>query len=270
MSILGRKRCRHNLPNRKNGNGERQHLFNSFAKKLKDTWPKEKLTTCTLNTKTTWKGDCNLGGTSITLKGRLSSSVIIKGQDNLGLGRWTFTTLLGRNNNKTTIFNLYRPGNTEVTLVGNSTVTKQQWIILKQLNRKGHPHDVIINDLILAIKEKQKNNDEIMLTIDGNKTLSSSSGGIAKVCKACKRFDPLYQQHGESIEGPSHINGSDKMYFIFVTTKLLPFIKSCGSTAFNELTTSDHKGFYIDILREGIMKRIEKSNITIYKECTIQ
>ena len=46
--------------------------------------------------------------------------------------------------------------------------------------------------------------------------------------------------------------------------------KIIGSTAFNELTTSYHKDFYIDILSEGIMKRIEKSNITIYKEYTIQ
>ena len=66
----------------------------------------------------------------------------------LGLGCWAFTTLLGRNNNKTAIFNVYRPVNTVVELVGNSTLIKQQWIILNQLNRKGHPHDVIINNLI--------------------------------------------------------------------------------------------------------------------------
>ena len=85
-------------------------------------------------------------------------TIIISNQQRirkLGLGCWTFTTLLGRNNNKTTIFNVHRPINTAVELVGNSTLIKQQWIILNQLNRKGHPHDVIINDLIQAIKEKQ-------------------------------------------------------------------------------------------------------------------
>ena len=119
--------------------------------------------------------------------------------------------------------------------------------MVKQLNRKGHPHDVIINNLIQGIKEKQKNNYEIILTIDGNETFSSASGGIAKPCKACKLFDPLYQNHGESIEGPSHINGSERIDFIFITDKLLSFIKACGPTAFNELTTSNHKAFYIDI-----------------------
>ena len=162
-----------------------------------------------------------------------------------------------RKKKKTTIFNVYRPGNTAIELVGNSTVIEQQWIIQKHLKKKGHPHDVTINDLIQATKEKQNNSNEIILTIDGNETFSYSPGGIAKVCKACKLFDPMYQQHGEAIGGPSHINGSERIDFIFVTDKILPFIKACGSTAFNELTISDHKGFYIDILREGIMKRSE-------------
>ena len=61
---------------------------------MKDTWNKEKLTTCTSTTNTTWKGDYKPGGTSITLTGRLSSAVINKGQDSSGLGRWTFTTIL--------------------------------------------------------------------------------------------------------------------------------------------------------------------------------
>ena len=98
---------------------------------MKETWTKEKLITCTSNTNTIWKGDYKPGGTSITLTGRFSSTVINKGQDKSGLGRWTFTTILGENNNKTIIFNAYHPGNTAVELVRNSTVIKQQWILLK-------------------------------------------------------------------------------------------------------------------------------------------
>ena len=115
----------------KNVNWERQHLFNSFKKPLKKTWTKETLTTCTSTTNTTWKGDYKSGGTSITLTGRLSSAVINKGQGNSGLGRWMSITILGKNNNKTTIFNVYRLKNIAVELVENSTVIKQQWILLK-------------------------------------------------------------------------------------------------------------------------------------------
>ena len=87
---------------------------------------------------------------------------------------------------------MYRPGNTAIELVGNSTVIKQQWIIQEHLKKKGYSHDVTINDLIQVIKEKQNNSHEIILTMDGNETFVSSSGGIAKVCKACKLFDPMY------------------------------------------------------------------------------
>ena len=141
-----------------NVNWDMQYIFNSFTKTLRDTWPKEKITTCTsnTNTNTTRKGDYKPEGTSITLIGRLSSSVINKGQDNSGLGRWIFTTILGRNNNKTTILNVYCPGNKAIGLVGNSTIIKQQWVLLQQLNRKEHPHNVIINDLIKAIKDQQQ------------------------------------------------------------------------------------------------------------------
>ena len=62
-----------------NVNWYKQHIFNSFKKTLKETWPTEKVTTCTSNTNTTWKGDYKPGGTSIALTGRLSSAVINKG-----------------------------------------------------------------------------------------------------------------------------------------------------------------------------------------------
>ena len=70
-----------------NVNSKKQHIFNSLTKTSKDTWPRDKLTTCTSNTNATWKGDYKSGGTSITLKGGLSSSVINKGQANSELGR---------------------------------------------------------------------------------------------------------------------------------------------------------------------------------------
>ena len=93
-----------------------------------------------------------------------------------------------------------------------------------------------------------------MLTIDDNEIFTSLSGGIAKVCKECKLSDPLHQHHDEIIEEPSHINGSERIYFIFVTAKLLPFVKASGSTTFNERANFDHKGLSIDIHRKGNMK----------------
>ena len=75
----------------------KDNTYPTHSKKtLKETWTKEKLTTCTSNTNTTWKGGYKPRGTSIALTGGLSSVVISKGQNNSGLGRRTFTTILGK------------------------------------------------------------------------------------------------------------------------------------------------------------------------------
>jgi len=61
---------------------------------------------------------------------------------------------------------MYIPCDTAIESVGNSTVIKQQWVMLKQQNKKS---------LIKEIIERQKEKHEIMLTIDGNESFLSSS-----------------------------------------------------------------------------------------------
>ena len=38
---------------------------------------------------------------------KLTSATIYKGQNPSGMGRWTFTTLLGKYDNRTTVFTMY-------------------------------------------------------------------------------------------------------------------------------------------------------------------
>ena len=95
-------------------------------------------------------------------------------------------TLLRKKNTRTSVFNMYRPGDTSIEKTCPSTVIKQQWFILQQKNRINiHLHDATINDLIIEIKRKQKDNHEIIVTMDGNEPLVNAKGGIAKLCKAC-------------------------------------------------------------------------------------
>ena len=63
---------------------------------------------------------------------KLTSVTINKGQDPSGLGRWMFITLLGKNNERTTIFTMYRPYNSPIESVGGATVIKQQWLLLQE------------------------------------------------------------------------------------------------------------------------------------------
>ena len=78
--------------------------------------------------------------------------------------------------------------------------------------------------------------------MNANDPFLSASGGIAQICKECNLYDLLNQYHVGKIEGPSHITGKDRIDFIFVTKKILPFIEACGATAFYEHTSSNHRG----------------------------
>ena len=68
-------------------------------------------------------------------------------------------TLLGKHNKRTSVFNIYRPGDINIEKTGPTTVIKQQWLIIQQKNITNiHPHDAAINDLIIEVKRKQKDN----------------------------------------------------------------------------------------------------------------
>ena len=82
---------------------------------------------------------------------------------------------------------MYQSGDTSIENSGPITVIKQQWLLLQQKNRPNiHPHDAAINDLIIAVKSKQKHYHEIIVTMDDNEPFVNAKGGIAKLCKACQ------------------------------------------------------------------------------------
>ena len=119
--------------------------------------------------------------------------------------------------------------------------------MMQQQGRDEHPHNATLKDLIKAIQQKQKHNHEIILTIDGNEPFLSSMGGMATLCRIYKLHDPFTHRHGDAVEGPSHINGSHRIDYIFVSLKIIDSILACGATVFHDITTSDHKGFFLDI-----------------------
>ena len=64
-------------------------------------------------------------------------------------------------------------------MVSNATNSKER-----------HPRDAAITEIIIAINKKRDTNHNIVLAIDGNEPFFNSSGGIARICKEFKFFDP--------------------------------------------------------------------------------
>ena len=67
-------------------------------------------------------------------------------------------------------------------------------------------------------------------------------------------IDPITNQHGTRNEPNTYKRGSQRIYYILCSNGLTPFIKPCGLLPFDFIKTSDHRGLYIDIDLDPILK----------------
>ena len=103
---------------------KRTHIISSFERTLKEIRPNDKLSTCISESDLSWNTYYTPGGpATISLKTALY--IVHKGQDPSGLGRWTFTTILGKQKQRTIMFTIYLPCQIQIESVGESTVIKQ-------------------------------------------------------------------------------------------------------------------------------------------------
>ena len=131
--------------------------------------------------------------------------------------------------------------------MGDTTIIKQQWSIMQQTKRKDHPRHAAMTDIIIEINKKQKENHNIVLAMDGNELFINASGGIARICRECKLFDPLSHRHGSECDSKSFLKGSNRIDFFLCSLNMLTTILRCGMTRFNDITTSDHCGLFLDL-----------------------
>ena len=90
--------------------------------------------------------------------------------------------------------------------------------------------------------------------MDGNEPLVNDKGGITRICRECKLYNPLDHRHGDIGNTKSYIRGSNKIDFILCTYNLLKMMIACGMTAFNEVTTTDHCGGFLDLLGTIVLR----------------
>ena len=151
---------------------------------------------------------------------------------------------------------MYRPGDTNIKNSGPNTVIKQQWLLLQQQNRLNiHPHDATINNLIITVKGKQKHSHDTVVTMDGNEPFVNAKGEIAKLCKACQLYDPFNYRHNLPNNISIYIRGTKQIYFILVSYNILKKLIQCGMIAINELTTTDHRSFHLNLSYTKVMKQ---------------
>ena len=65
---------------------------------------------------------------------------------------------------------------------------------------------------------------------------------------------PLDHKHGNACDSKSFLRGSERIDFILCSLAILTTVLRCGMTGFNEVTTSDHCGFFLYLTRDILLK----------------
>ena len=132
---------------------------------------------------------------------------------------------------------------------------------MKQTERKDHPRQAAITDIIITINKKQKETHNIVLAMDGNEPFKNASGGISRICRECKLFDPLNHRYGSESDSKSFLKESNRIDFFLCSLNILTTVLRCGMTGFNDITTSDHCVFFLDLSRDILLqeKKQQKS-----------
>ena len=99
---------------------------------------------------------------------------------------------------------------------------------------------------------KKKEGHELLIALDGNERFIQNKGGISRLCHEYKLHDPFTHLHGKECETNSQIRGSYRIYYYLCTYNPLKRIKLCGITDFNDITSSYHCGFYLDVQSEAL------------------
>lgn len=93
--------------------------------------------------------------------------------------------------------------------------------------------------------------------MDGNENFTSAAGVIAKRCRMCKLIDPFHHKLGTGKNNRSYLRGSNRIDFLLCTYNILTQVYQYEATGFNEVLTSDHRGFFLDLKRDSIFKKKE-------------
>ena len=168
--------------------------------------------------------------------------------DNSGLGRWTESTLIGKDGRKITIICAYQVNKNAISRCGSMTAFAQQWHLLRLAGKpEPDPHKQLLSDLGARIDELKAKANEVIVTIDANDSLQIPNSSFTRWVRARKMVNVHVQKHGTDDEPPTYIRGSRCIDYILATEAISSYVTAAGILPFHEFCTSDHRALYADI-----------------------
>ena len=105
----------------------------------------------------------------------------------------------------------------------------------------------MLQDLIIFTNELISPNHEVILLVDVNEAFISSECRLSKLTRKTNITDPIFNQNGSHLEPNTHKSGISRIDYAFCTTHVEKFTIRCGITPYDLFTSSDHRGFYLDV-----------------------
>ena len=169
-------------------------------------------------------------------------------QDESGLGRWTETEIIGKDNRTVCIFNVYAVGKNKIGTCGPMTSYFQQWMLLnKDSNTRVDPRDKLFQDLGQTIQERQTARKEVIIMIDANDSLQNPNSKFTKWVHDMNLIDVHCNLHGTDDEPATYSRGTTRIDYFLATERINEYITEAGILPLHEFAVSDHRALFIDI-----------------------
>lgn len=193
------------------------------------------------------------GGTAQVINGDWTGRIVEYIHDPRQLGRWCGVKIRLKHGRHLYIITAYRVCAQSTTQIGVETAYNQQYHLLS-MEGIDHPdpRKVFIEDLTECIKKWQSPLDDVLVLMDANERLGSSSHGLTKLMRECKLVDLFHHHHGVCPEFATFDLGQNRLDYAIGSHSLLPYIVKCGYLAFYHGISSDHRGLFIDLSMELI------------------
>ena len=183
------------------------------------------------------------GGTLLCTTQKMTGRFTNKSSDQTGLGRWTTTSITGRNQRMIIIICLYRVS--QEYSRGDGTSYMQQIRLLKQQGiTNPNPRQQVLDDLDTLLSQWSDDKHDIILMMDANSNLQD--GSLTKVINKHKLNDALGNRHGHT-QPATYARGTRTIDYIFCSERIVDSIVRGGMLPYNEIIQSDHRALFIDI-----------------------
>ena len=189
------------------------------------------------------------GGTAMISAMSISNTVAQTTRDRMG--RWVSSRYTAAQGRYLTIISAYQV--CQQHTFGPNTATAQQSTMLldeslhQDTTTRITARHAFIRDLSAFIRQRQQENDEIILVGDFNETMENAQSGMLQMATSCTLTDLFTQRLGAANYPPTVKQGSRRVDFALVSPSLVESITQAGYDAYDYRGIfSDHRGFFLD------------------------